>query len=98
MGQRPAETRERRAEEQFADLAGVGDSKEVAELKQLFDLADAYGFGDWLQFDASVVRGLAFRERESGQVVPWGAGCEDICAISRLSRLVLHMLSPEGGC
>jgi histidyl-tRNA synthetase len=26
----------------------------------LFKLAEEYGFGDWLQFDASVVRGLAY--------------------------------------
>jgi hypothetical protein len=26
-------------------------------IKRLFELAEAYGFGDWLIFDASVVRG-----------------------------------------
>ena len=35
------------------------DSSGVDELKRLFELADDYGFGDWLVFDASVVRGLA---------------------------------------
>jgi histidyl-tRNA synthetase len=36
--------------------AAVGGSSEtsaaVAELRQLFDLADAYGYADWLVFDA----------------------------------------------
>ena len=46
--------------EEFADIAGVGESAEVQELRRLFDLAEDYGFADWLQFDASVVRGLAY--------------------------------------
>merc|ERR1712176_1575512 len=45
--------------EEFAELAGVGESEEAMELRKLFELAEDYGFGDWLQFDASVVRGLA---------------------------------------
>eukprot|EP00760_Papus_ankaliazontas_P005116 PhM_4_TR12400/c0_g1_i2/m.89898/K01892/HARS, hisS; histidyl-tRNA synthetase len=32
----------------------------VAELRQVFTLIEAYGFGDWIIFDASVVRGLAY--------------------------------------
>ncbi|KAL9236282.1 hypothetical protein vseg_010972 [Gypsophila vaccaria] len=32
----------------------------VAELKQLFSLADKFGYSEWIQFDASVVRGLAY--------------------------------------
>jgi len=45
----------------LASLCGEGvDSSGVDELKRLFELADAYGFGDWLVFDASVVRGLAY--------------------------------------
>jgi len=45
---------------QFAAVAGAEDSPEVEELQQLFDLAKDYGIGDWLVFDASVVRGLAY--------------------------------------
>ena len=30
------------------------------DLKQLFSLAEKYGYADWIQFDASVVRGLAY--------------------------------------
>jgi histidyl-tRNA synthetase len=32
----------------------------VADLKTFFDCVNAYGFGSWVQFDASVVRGLAY--------------------------------------
>jgi histidyl-tRNA synthetase len=32
----------------------------VGDLRRLFDLAEAYGVADWLVFDASVVRGLAY--------------------------------------
>ena len=36
------------------------DSRAVKELNQLFSLCKAYGIEDWVQFDASVVRGLAY--------------------------------------
>ena len=36
------------------------DDSSIRELKELFKLAEEYGFGNWLQFDASVVRGLAY--------------------------------------
>lgn len=42
-----------------AALLGA-DSGAVAELKALFALAEGYGIQDWLLFDASVVRGLAY--------------------------------------
>ncbi|KAL3029446.1 hypothetical protein AAZX31_03G164300 [Glycine max] len=39
----------------------LGSSGEaVADLKQLFSLAEKIGYSKWLQFDASVVRGLAY--------------------------------------
>lgn len=39
----------------------LGDSGEaVSDLKQLFSLAEMYGYSDWIQFDASIVRGLAY--------------------------------------
>ncbi|KAF9594280.1 hypothetical protein IFM89_028937 [Coptis chinensis] len=39
-------------------LGASGDA--VSELKTLFSLADKFGYSDWIQFDASVVRGLAY--------------------------------------
>ncbi|KAL5699336.1 histidine--tRNA ligase [Ranunculus cassubicifolius] len=32
----------------------------VSDLKQLFSLADQFGYSDWIEFDASIVRGLAY--------------------------------------
>ncbi|XVE61669.1 hypothetical protein DITRI_Ditri06bG0058500 [Diplodiscus trichospermus] len=39
-------------------LGGGGEA--IADLKQLFSLAEKFGCSEWLQFDASVVRGLAY--------------------------------------
>lgn len=41
-----------------AILGGAGEA--VADLKLLFSLAERFGYSDWIQFDASVVRGLAY--------------------------------------
>lgn len=47
--------------DELQSLCGEGvDSSGIDELKRLFELAESYGFGDWLIFDASVVRGLAY--------------------------------------
>lgn len=45
--------------EELEALLGA-DCAAVADLRTLFDLAAAYGYADWLVFDASVVRGLAY--------------------------------------
>lgn len=45
----------------FADaeiLGGKGDA--ITDLKKLFSLADKFGYSDWIEFDASIVRGLAY--------------------------------------
>lgn len=39
-------------------LGGAGEA--VADLKQLFSLAEKFGYAEWIEFDASVVRGLAY--------------------------------------
>ncbi|KAK4743238.1 hypothetical protein SAY87_001239 [Trapa incisa] len=39
-------------------LGGAGEA--ISDLKQLFSLAEKFGYSDWIQFDASVVRGLAY--------------------------------------
>jgi histidyl-tRNA synthetase len=50
---------EARGLEEAARLAGP-DSEALAELRRLLDLLDAYGLADRVDFDASVVRGLAY--------------------------------------
>lgn len=42
-----------------AEVLGSG-VEAVADLKKLFSLAEQYGYADWICFDASVVRGLAY--------------------------------------
>ncbi|KAI4365611.1 hypothetical protein MLD38_021579 [Melastoma candidum] len=39
-------------------LGGKGDA--ITDLKQLFFLAEKFGYSDWIEFDASIVRGLAY--------------------------------------
>ncbi|GLI62806.1 hypothetical protein VaNZ11_005555 [Volvox africanus] len=45
--------------EELSQLLGP-DSEAVADLTRLFQLAEGYGYKDWLVFDPSVVRGLAY--------------------------------------
>ncbi|GLC55913.1 hypothetical protein PLESTB_001043600 [Pleodorina starrii] len=45
--------------EQLADLLGP-NSEAVQDLTRLFQLAEGYGYKEWLVFDPSVVRGLAY--------------------------------------
>lgn len=45
---------------ELAAKAGVAEGSGMTELEQVFSLAEAYGFGEWLKFDASLVRGLAY--------------------------------------
>ncbi|KAF4743321.1 Transcription elongation factor, partial [Perkinsus olseni] len=46
--------------EEFKTLAGENCTEDVADVERLFEFAKNYGFADWLVFDASVVRGLAY--------------------------------------
>ncbi|KAL6954837.1 histidine--tRNA ligase [Sarracenia purpurea var. burkii] len=39
-------------------LGAAGEA--VTDLKELFSLAEKFGYSEWIQFDASVVRGLAY--------------------------------------
>ncbi len=45
--------------EAIADVLG-SDSEAVKELSKLLSLCEAYGIKEWILFDASVVRGLAY--------------------------------------
>jgi len=60
VGRRIVQATTAKTLDEFAELAGVGESDEVQEMRKLFELAEDYGIADWLQFDASVVRGLAY--------------------------------------
>lgn len=51
----------------FYDISGCAyaavlgsDVEAIADLKKFFSLAEHYGYSQWITFDASVVRGLAY--------------------------------------
>lgn len=44
----------------LSELLGPEGSAALADLQALWRLAEGYGYADWLVFDASVVRGLAY--------------------------------------
>lgn len=48
-----------RSLQDLASLLGE-DNTAVQQLQRLFELAAGYGYNDWLVFDASIVRGLAY--------------------------------------
>jgi histidyl-tRNA synthetase len=77
------------------ELAAVlGDDHEtIVEARALFALADAYGITDWLQFDASVVRGLAYYTGTVFEAFDRGATLRAICGGGRYDQL----LSTFGG-
>jgi len=81
--------------DEFAQLAGVSDSEEVAELKKLFALADDYGFGDWLQFDPSVIRGLAYYTGVVFEGFDKAGVLRAICGGGRYDRLLSLYGSPK---
>ena len=77
------------------DLGQVlGDEHEaLLELRQLFALAEDYGYAEWLQFDACVVRGLAYYTGIVFEAFDRGATLRAICGGGRYDRL----LSTFGG-
>eukprot|EP00746_Dinoflagellata_sp_MGD_P116036 gnl/MRDRNA2_/MRDRNA2_51974_c0_seq1.p1 gnl/MRDRNA2_/MRDRNA2_51974_c0~~gnl/MRDRNA2_/MRDRNA2_51974_c0_seq1.p1 ORF type:complete len:628 (+),score=183.45 gnl/MRDRNA2_/MRDRNA2_51974_c0_seq1:133-2016(+) len=75
--------------DEFASLAGADkNSPEVSELIRLFDLAEAYGFRDWLVFDASVVRGLAYYTGVVWEGFDKAGVLRAICGGGRYDRLL----------
>lgn len=79
----------------FDDLEALigAESGAVAELKQLFALAEGYGIQDWLRFDASVVRGLAYYTGTVFEAFDKEKKLRAICGGGRYDRL----LSTYGG-
>ena len=76
----------------LASALGEG-SEAVAELATLFDLVDSYGISDWVAFDASVVRGLAYYTGPVFEAHDRGDNLRAICGGGRYDRL----LSSLGG-
>jgi histidyl-tRNA synthetase len=64
------------------------DDEAAADLRRLFDLAAAYGFADWLVFDASVVRGLAYYTGVVFEGFDRAGQLRAICGGGRYDRLL----------
>ena len=76
----------------LASALGEG-SEAVAELATMFDLVDSYGISDWVAFDASVVRGLAYYTGPVFEAHDRSGNLRAICGGGRYDRL----LSSLGG-
>ncbi|CAI5491591.1 unnamed protein product, partial [Closterium sp. Naga37s-1] len=65
-----------------------GGSAAVADLERLFSLAEAHGFAEWLEFDASVVRGLAYYTGTVFEAFDRAGELRAICGGGRYDRLL----------
>ncbi len=73
-------------------LAGAGDNG-LDEVERLIDLTAAYGFADWLRYDPSLVRGLAYYTGTVFEAFATEGELRAICGGGRYDRL----LSTFGG-
>ena len=64
------------------------DSPALANLKRVYDLAEAYGYADWLVFDASVVRGLAYYTGVVFEAFDRSGELRAICGGGRYDKLL----------
>ncbi len=72
----------------------IGEEHEgIRDLRALFSLAEGYGFSEWLKFDASLVRGLAYYTGVVFEAFDRNAALRAICGGGRYDRL----LSAFGG-
>ena len=65
-----------------------GDSAAVGELNALFTLTDAYGISEWIEFDASVVRGLAYYTGPVFEAHDRAGELRAICGGGRYDKLI----------
>ena len=70
-----------------------GDSGAVSELTNLFSALDAYGISEWVEFDASIVRGLAYYTGPVFEAHDRAGELRAICGGGRYDKL----LSTLGG-
>ena len=77
------------------DIAAVVDEERsgLSELRRLFTLAGHYGIAEWLVFDPSLARGLAYYTGTVFEAFDRSAGLRAICGGGRYDRL----LSTFGG-
>ncbi|KAG6515368.1 hypothetical protein ZIOFF_025780 [Zingiber officinale] len=73
--------------ERLEEILG-SDGEAVADLKKLFSLADHYGYSQWISFDASVVRGLAYYTGIVFEAFDREGKLRAICGGGRYDRLL----------
>ena len=69
--------------------SALGQSSEaVSELMAIFSLAESYGFEDWIELDASVVRGLAYYTGPVFEAHDRAGELRAVCGGGRYDRLI----------
>jgi len=67
----------------------LGESSEaVAELTSIFSLSESYGIGEWIELDASVVRGLAYYTGPVFEAHDRAGELRAVCGGGRYDRLI----------
>ena len=66
----------------------ASDSEALIELQTLFSLCDSYGISDWVSFDASVVRGLAYYTGPVFEAHDRVGNLRAICGGGRYDKLI----------
>ena len=66
----------------------ASDSEALIELQTLFSLCDSYGISDWVSFDASVVRGLAYYTGPVFEAHDIAGNLRAICGGGRYDKLI----------
>ena len=64
------------------------DSEAVYELKSIFSLSESYGISDWIELDASVVRGLAYYTGPVFEAHDRAGELRAVCGGGRYDRLI----------
>ena len=77
----------------ITDLSNLGASLDAgstasSELESLFSLIDSYGISDWVQFDASIVRGLAYYTGPVFEAHDRSSNLRAICGGGRYDKLI----------
>lgn len=77
----------------ITDLSDMGtalgqSSEAVSELMAIFSLAESYGISDWIELDASVVRGLAYYTGPVFEAHDRAGELRAVCGGGRYDRLI----------
>ena len=78
-----------------AAAAAPPDSPAIAELRRLFELLDAYGIAHYVDFDASVVRGLAYYTGIVFEAYDAERKLRAVCGGGRYDRLLEALGGPS---